>query len=139
MSIYVSTHLDVDNEYHRELEISTENGDAFYVDVDFRFSHIRTNHIISAYIVVTEIMEPVDGLYEPQYLSTNVSLDKQLLIDDHEFVINQDTMFKEFCSNLVEVFDYREDKNIELLKADKVRKLLKTVLKYTVTSVYGIV
>lgn len=139
MTIHATKDLNLWNDYAQTIQVYSENGDSFSIDVDFSFSYIRTNPTIYVDTVVTQILEPVDDLYEPQYLSTSISLKKVLLIDDHEFVVNQDRVFKEFCENLMSLLEYRDDKNIELLKANNIRKVLKTVLKYSIMSVYGIV
>lgn len=139
MTIHATKDLNLWNDYAQTIQVYSENGDSFSIDVDFSFSYIRTNPTIYVDTVVTQILEPVDDLYEPQYLSTSISLKKVLLIDDHEFVVNQDRVFKEFCENLMSLLEHRDDKNIELLKANNIRKVLKTVLKYSMMSVYGIV
>lgn len=139
MTIHATKDLNLWNDYAQTIQVCSENGDSFSIDVDFSFSYIRTNPTIYVDTVVTQILEPVDDLYEPQYLSTSISLKKVLLIDDHEFVVNQDRVFKEFCENLMSLLEHRDDKNIELLKANNIRKVLKTVLKYSIMSVYGIV
>lgn len=139
MTIHATKELNLGYDYVQTIQVGAENGDSFSIDVSFSFSYIRTNPTIYVDTVVTQILEPVDGLYEPQYLSTSVSLEKVLLMDDHEFVVKQDRVFKEFCENLMSLLEHRDNKNIELLKANNLRKVLKTVLKYTVMSVYGIV
>lgn len=138
MRVYTTHESNFGYDYCRTIQVDLENGDSFSIDVGFNFSYIRTNPTIYVDIVLKQTLEPIYDTYE-RYLSTNICLSKSLLIDDHEFVVKQDKLFKEFCKNLMGILECMDESNTEILNRNNIRKVLKTVLKYTTISVYGVV